>query len=163
MPMTADDLLATARSRIARLDPGAAHEASRRGALIVDSRCAAARRADGIIPGSTHVPLSVLPWRFDPASPHRDPSLADPSREVIVVCDHGFSSSLAAAWLRDLGYEHVGDVVGGFEAWAAAGLPVAPEADPPPVAAAGLPVAPEADPPPVAAARRDPDAVDGAG
>lgn len=126
MPSTVDEILTAARSRIARLEPSAALDAVGHGALIVDSRCGESRRTAGTIPGSIHVPLSVLPWRFDPASPYRDATLADPSREVIVVCDHGYSSSIAAAWLRDLGYDRAGDVIGGFEAWAAAGLPVEP-------------------------------------
>ena len=75
------------------------------------------------------MPLSVLYWRLDPASGFEDPSLADLDRQVILVCAHGYSSSIAAATLRDLGFARASDLVGGFEAWQAAGLPVEAAAD----------------------------------
>ena len=126
-PRTIDGLLAEARGRIERLAPEAAFRAVSDGALLVDTRCGDDRRRAGIIPGSVHVPLSVLFWRLDPSSGYDDPALSDPARPVILICAHGFSSSLAAATLHDLGFASVGDVVGGFEAWSAAGLPVVPE------------------------------------
>jgi rhodanese-related sulfurtransferase len=126
-PGTIDGLLAGARGRIERLAPDAAYRAMSDGALLVDTRCGDDRRRTGMIPGSVHVPLSVLFWRLDPSSGYDDPALSDPARPVILVCAHGFSSSLAAATLHDLGFASVGDVVGGFEAWFAAGLPVVPE------------------------------------
>jgi len=119
-------VLEGARARLQRLDPHSAYEATRQGALLIDTRCGDARRGTGIIPGSAHVPLSVLYWRLDPTSGHSDPALSDPERQVILLCAHGFSSSLAAATLHDLGFARATDVVGGFEAWAAAGLPVEP-------------------------------------
>lgn len=94
------------------------------GALLIDTRCIEQRRETGIIPGSVHVPLSVLYWRLDPASGSEDPSLADPERQVILVCAHGYSSSIAAATLRDLGFARASDIAGGFEAWQAAGLAI---------------------------------------
>lgn len=121
---TVSDLLESARRRIDRLEPAAALRALDDGALLVDTRCAEQRRAAGVVPGSVHVPLSVLYWRLDPASGHDDPRLSDPGRQVILLCEHGYSSSLAAATLRELGFGRATDVVGGFEAWAAAGLPV---------------------------------------
>jgi rhodanese-related sulfurtransferase len=121
---TINELLAEARARIDRLTPEAAMDAMRRGALLVDTRSADLRERDGVIPGSVHVPLSVLFWRLDPASGHHDPALSDLERQIVLVCHHGYSSSLAAATLRDLGFARPGDVDGGFEAWAAAGLPV---------------------------------------
>jgi rhodanese-related sulfurtransferase len=124
--LTIDDLLEAARGRIERLEPEAAHRAMADGALLVDTRCADDRRELGVIPGSVHVPLSVLFWRLDPTSGYDDPALADLGRRVILVCAHGFSSSLAAATLLDLGFTSAGDVIGGFEAWSAAGLPVGP-------------------------------------
>lgn len=127
--LTIGRLLESARSRLDRLDPAAAHRAAANGALIVDTRCSDARRADGVIPGSVHVPWSVLYWRLDPASEHSDPAFADTGRQLILVCAHGFSSSLAATTLRDLGFNRATDLVGGFEAWAAAGLPVEPSPD----------------------------------
>jgi rhodanese-related sulfurtransferase len=128
-PTTIAALLDEARQGLERLDPQAAHRAQIAGALVVDTRCAELRRAEGVIPGSVHVPLSVLFWRLDPASEFSDRDLADPSRQVILVCAHGYSSSLAAATLRVLGFTRATDVVGGFEAWAASGLPVAPDAN----------------------------------
>jgi len=97
------------------------------GALLVDTRCGDGRRATGMIPGSVHVPLSVLFWRLDPSSGYDDPALSDLTRPVILICAHGYSSSLAAATLLELGFASVGDVIGGFEAWSAAGLPVTAE------------------------------------
>ena len=127
MPQTISEFLDTARSRFDRLEPLAAHAAQAAGALVIDTRCAELRREDGVIPGSVHVPLSVLFWRLDPSSGHHAPELADRDRQIILVCAHGYSSSLAAATLHDLGFRFATDVAGGFEAWAAAGLPVEPE------------------------------------
>ncbi len=121
---TVNDLLASSRSRIERLEPQAVLAAVRDGAVVIDTRCAEQRRETGIIPGSVHVPLSVLYWRLDPASGFEDPSLTDPDRQVILVCAHGYSSSIAAATLRDLGFSRASDIDGGFEAWQAAGLPI---------------------------------------
>jgi rhodanese-related sulfurtransferase len=118
------DLLAQARARIERLEPSAALSAMQHGALLIDTRCAEQRRESGVIPGSVHVPLSVLYWRLDPDSGFEDRALADPDRQVILVCAHGFSSSIAAAVLTDLGFAWASDVEGGFEAWQAAGLPI---------------------------------------
>lgn len=121
---TVNDLLAASRSRIERLEPRAALAAVGSGAILIDTRCEEQRRGSGFIPGSVHVPLSVLYWRLDPASGHEDTRLTDPDRQVILLCAHGYSSSIAAATLRDLGFARSADVIGGFEAWQAAGLPV---------------------------------------
>ena len=123
---TVNDVLEAARASIDRLEPAAALAEARDGALLIDTRCAELRVETGVIPGSVHVPLSILYWRLDPASGHEDPALADPERRVILVCAHGYSSSLAAATLREIGFARATDVIGGFEAWQAAGLPVAP-------------------------------------
>jgi rhodanese-related sulfurtransferase len=113
---TVESLLAEARARLTRLTPEQAHAAAQEGALLVDTRSADEQREQGgVIPGSVHHPLSVVLWRLDGLS--RD-------TRVILVCRHGFSSSLAAAQLRELGFRDATDVDGGFEAWAAAGLPV---------------------------------------
>ena len=117
-----DQLLAAARARIDRLDPSEALVAMENGALLIDTRCAELRRETGVIPGAVHVPLSVLYWRLDPSSGHDDPELSDFSRHVVLVCAHGYSSSLAAATLHDLGFARATDLIGGFEAWQAAGL-----------------------------------------
>lgn len=123
-PATIGVLLEAARARLERLEPAAAREAAEAGALIVDTRCADARQASGVIPRSVHVPLSVLFWRLDPASGYDDPALSDRSRQVIVVCADGYSSSLAAATLLDLGFSRATDVIGGFNGWVSSGLPV---------------------------------------
>jgi rhodanese-related sulfurtransferase len=121
---TVGGLLEAARSRLVRLDPVVARLAMSEGALLVDTRCADALEADGVIPGSVHVPLSVLYWRLDTTSGYADTRLTDTERQVILICAHGYSSSLAAATLQDLGFSRATDVIGGFDAWAAAGLPV---------------------------------------
>jgi len=123
---TINELLEQARARLDRLQPAEALAESQRGAILVDTRCAEARETTGVIPGSVHVPLSVLYWRLDPASGHQDPRLADPGRRIVLLCADGYSSSLAAATLRELGFARATDVAGGFNAWAAAGLPVEP-------------------------------------
>jgi MFS family permease len=122
---TAADLLADAQARIApRLAPGEAYAASVGGALLVDVRSQDERRRDGIIPGSLHVPRSVLEWRVDPESGYPNPHIGGFDRRLVVFCSEGFSSSLAAAAVRDLGYQTATDIVGGFLAWKAEGLPV---------------------------------------
>ncbi len=126
---TIDQLLVRARARLHRLEPTAALEAQAEGAILVDLRCADDRRANGVVPGSVHVPLSVLYWRLDPTSGYDDPRLSDPSGRVVLLCADGYSSSLAAATLQDLGFAHATDVIGGFTAWAALGLPVGPAPD----------------------------------
>jgi rhodanese-related sulfurtransferase len=123
-PTTIDDVLEAARARLDRLDPAEAAAAAKAGALIIDTRCAEARLASGVIPGSVGVPLSVLYWRLDRTSGHADESLADRERQIILVCSDGYSSSLAAATLRDLGFSRATDLAGGFNGWAAAGMPV---------------------------------------
>jgi rhodanese-related sulfurtransferase len=91
---------------------------------MIDTRCAEARQAGGVIPGSVHVPLSVLYWRLDASSGYHDPKLSDRGRQIILVCADGYSSSLAAAILLDLGFARATDVIGGFNGWVTAGLPV---------------------------------------
>ncbi|MFL5871162.1 MAG: rhodanese-like domain-containing protein [Solirubrobacterales bacterium] len=121
--LTVDQLLSDARSKLARLGPGEAAGAIERGALLVDIRSESQVAADGAIPGARWVARNVLEWRLDPASPHRDPELARRELPVILICNEGDQSSLAAAMVRRLGVDAT-DVVGGFQAWRAAGLPV---------------------------------------
>ena len=123
---TINDLLAEARARLERLEPEQARAASDAGALLVDIRSEAQRAADGTVPGSLFFPRNVLEWRLDPASGHADPRVPGPEAEVILMCDEGYQSSLAAGTLRDLGFARATDLVGGFQAWRAAGLPVEP-------------------------------------
>ena len=99
------------------------------GVVLVDIRSEGARERDGIVPGSVHVPRSVVEWRADLAGPWQTPCLTDVPGPLILICEHGWSSSLAAATLRRIGHGGAGDVVGGFEAWQAAGLPVAPASE----------------------------------
>jgi len=113
-----DSLLADARAGLARLTPEAARAAWKDGALLVDTRSADEQREQGgVIPGALHHPLSVVLWRLDELP--RD-------TRVILICRHGYSSSLAAARLQELGFRRATDVDGGFEAWQAAGLPMEP-------------------------------------
>lgn len=123
-PVTVEQLLDDARRRLRRLTPHEALAASRRGALLVDIRSDSQRKRDGIVPGARLVARNVLEWRFDPACPHRDPTLARPRARIILLCDEGFQSSLAAATLQRLGLRRASDVIGGFQAWRSAGLPV---------------------------------------
>ena len=117
------DLLATARSGLVRLEPRAALAAWQAGGLLVDIRPAHQRAEEGEVPGALVVERNVLEWRFDPASDARLPQ-ASYDLHVIVLCSEGYTSSLAAHALQQLGVQRATDVAGGFQAWARAGLPV---------------------------------------
>jgi len=120
---TIDDLLAEARERIVRVTP---HEAVARvagGAFLVDIRPTGQRLREGEVPGSLIVERNVLEWRFDPASEARLPEATGYDVDVIILCSEGYTSSLAADALVSLGLHRATDVIGGFLAWAAAGLP----------------------------------------
>jgi rhodanese-related sulfurtransferase len=121
---TVHDLLADARARLHRLEPEQAAHAMRAGAVLVDIRSQDVRDANGVVPGAVHAPRTVLEWRADPESDHCNPRIADPGAHLILMCSEGYSSSLAAATLQDLGFSRATDLTGGFEAWKAAGLPV---------------------------------------
>ena len=121
-----DELLAQVRGRIGRVEPAEAAARLADGALLVDTRPWEQRRRDGDVPGAVVIDRNVLEWRLDPASPWRIPEVTGHDLEVIVLCNQGYSSSLVADTLRSLGLHRAVDVVGGFEAWAAAGLPVVP-------------------------------------
>ena len=121
-----DELLARARKRLQRVDPAEARDAVGAGAVLVDIRAESQRERDGVVPGSVFIARNVLEWRCDPAGSHRDERVADPGRRLIVMCDAGFQSSLAAATLQELGHADATDLDGGFQAWRAAGLPVEP-------------------------------------
>jgi rhodanese-related sulfurtransferase len=119
-----DDLLAQARRRLERLDPARTRAAVADGALLIDIRAESQRERDGVVPGSVFIPRNVLEWRCDPTSPHRDGAIDGRERRLIVMCNEGYQSSLAAATLHDLGLTTATDLDGGFQAWRAAGLPV---------------------------------------
>ena len=121
-----DELLADARSRLARVLPTEAAARIAAGAVLVDIRPAAQRAHEGAVPGALVVERNVLEWRFDPASDHRLPEATGYDVEVIVLCSEGYTSSLAADALRSLGLHRATDVVGGFRAWSAVGLPTLP-------------------------------------
>jgi rhodanese-related sulfurtransferase len=125
---TVDEILAAARARLDRLDPQAAYRAQRDGAVLVDIRPAAQRVATGQIRDAIVVERNVLEWRFDPTSDARLPIADRYDLPVIVYCEEGYTSSLAAAALQDLGLFRATDLIGGIAAWRAAGLPITPVA-----------------------------------
>jgi rhodanese-related sulfurtransferase len=126
---TIDQVLMRARRGLNRLGPAQAMAAIADGALLVDIRPAAQRAREGEVPGAMIVERNVLEWRFDPASSARLP-VAGYDLAVIVMCSEGYTSSLAAAALRELGVHRATDLDGGYVAWAAAGLPVQGSAQP---------------------------------
>jgi rhodanese-related sulfurtransferase len=119
-------VLEQARSRLDRLGPAQAWAAMQAGALLVDIRPQAQRAAEGQVPGALVIERNVLEWRLDPASDARLPVAGSYDLQVIVMCSAGYTSSLAAASLQDLGLSAATDLDGGFQAWARAGLPVEP-------------------------------------
>lgn len=121
--VSVEDLLEEARRGLDRVSPAEAQAAAEDGALLIDIRSESQRDRDGEVPGAHVVARNVLEWRLDPASGDRDPALARRDRRVILMCDEGYQSSLAAATLRRFDLDAT-DVEGGFQAWRAAGLPV---------------------------------------
>ncbi|MFC5724719.1 rhodanese-like domain-containing protein [Streptomyces gamaensis] len=117
-------LLAAARAELDRVGPAQAAAVRAAGGLLVDIRYAALRERDGTIPGALVVERNELEWRLDPACEHRAAEATGHDLRVVVVCDEGYASSLAALSLRRLGLRHATDLAGGFRAWRAAGLPV---------------------------------------
>ena len=128
-PRPIDEVLEEVRGRIDRLEPAEAAARMADGALLVDTRPVAQRQADGEVPGALVVERNVLEWRLDPASDARLPEATGHDVEVIVLCNEGYASSLAADSLRALGMHRATDVVGGYRAWAAAGLPTTRDAE----------------------------------
>jgi rhodanese-related sulfurtransferase len=126
-----DQMLADARARLHRLDPAATAAAQRDGAVLVDIRPAAQRAATGIIPGALVVERNYLEWRFDPEGDARLPIADSYDLAIVVYCTEGYTSSLAAATLQDMGLHRATDLAGGLNAWLAAGLPTVLEAGPP--------------------------------
>lgn len=120
---TIDDLLSDARAGVPRLTAREAFAALSDGAVIVDVRSDDERERQGYLPGVVHHPLSVALWRLDPDQPTSNPKLPLDTR-VLLICREGYSSSLAAAQLRELGFANATDVIGGVDAWIVAGLPV---------------------------------------
>ena len=125
-----DELLAEARSGLARLRPETAFAVLTDGAALVDIRPLEQRIAEGEVPGAIIIGRNVLEWRLDPRSEARIPALARADAQIIVMCLEGYASTLAAATLRRIGLREATDLDGGFQAWKAAGLPTRP-AQPP--------------------------------
>lgn len=130
--MTVDELLAEARSRLQRVEVADVQRVCHMGAVLVDIRSDEQRAHDGLVPGAVFIPRNVLEWRCDPTSEWRDPVVSDSHRRLILMCNEGYQSSLAAAALHDLGLPLATDLVGGFQAWREAGLPVQKPSAPPP-------------------------------
>jgi rhodanese-related sulfurtransferase len=114
-----DALLASAREGLDRVHPADLAAEVGAGALVVDTRPAEQRNLDGGLPGSLVIDRNVLEWRLDPTSPHRIAEMTDRARRIIIVCNQGYSSSLAAATLQRLGLHRATDLIGGFQAWKA--------------------------------------------
>jgi rhodanese-related sulfurtransferase len=126
MRTTLDELLAAARSGLRRLTPADALAAMGAGAVLIDIRSDSQIARDGTIAGALVIARNVLEWRLDPASQYRHPQPPQLGDQVILLCDEGYQSSLAAATLQQLGFVFATDVDGGFHAWRKAGLPVTP-------------------------------------
>ncbi|MBB3675794.1 rhodanese-related sulfurtransferase [Modestobacter versicolor] len=122
--MGIEDVLAASRVGVHRLTLAELVAAAARGALVVDTRTEQHRRVQGEFPGALVIDRTVLEWRLDPTSPWRIPEATGPDLEVVVVCRHGYSSSLAAASLRAVGLHRATDLAGGVQAWRAAGMPM---------------------------------------
>jgi rhodanese-related sulfurtransferase len=122
-PKSIADVLAEARSKIRRLPPLEAQRAVTGGALLVDIRPAGQRRREGGIPGALIIERNLLEWRLDPSSDTVIPEVKGHEQQIIIFCSEGYTSSLAAAALKELGFESAADLGGGFLAWKSAGLP----------------------------------------
>ncbi|WP_435208382.1 rhodanese-like domain-containing protein [Streptomyces sp. bgisy034] len=132
-PVGIDEFLERVRAGYERIKPRDAYEAAQGGeALLVDIRYAALRERDGLIPGALVVERNELEWRLDPQGSHRAPEATSHDLRVVVICNEGYASSLAVESLRRLGLRRATDLVGGFQAWRAEGLPVTTEVGPPP-------------------------------
>ncbi|MGW1596852.1 rhodanese-like domain-containing protein [Streptomyces sp. SCL15-4] len=126
-PPGIDEVLERVRTGYRRIEAREAHKAALLGdALLVDIRYAALRERDGLIPGAVVVERNELEWRLDPRGSHRLPEATGHDLRVVVICNEGYASSLAAASLHQLGLHRATDLVGGFQAWRAEGLPVEP-------------------------------------
>lgn len=118
------ELLAQARAGLDRVEPHQARDMIGSGAVLIDIRSESQRAADGVVPDAIWIARNVLEWRCDPSCEAHDDRIGDIEQHVIVMCDEGYQSSLAAATLQQLGFTRATDLAGGFQAWRAASLPV---------------------------------------
>jgi rhodanese-related sulfurtransferase len=118
-----DEMVEKARRGLRRVLPNEAARIWASGGLLIDTRPAAQRAEFGEVPGAVVIERNVLEWRLDPTSPHRHEAVVGPEQDIIVMCQAGYASSLAAASLRELGLSKATDIIGGYEAWVEAGLP----------------------------------------
>ncbi|MFE2066184.1 rhodanese-like domain-containing protein [Streptomyces sp. NPDC059467] len=126
-PVGIDELLERVRAGYRRIGAHEAYGAAQAGeALLVDIRYAALRERDGVIPGALVIERNELEWRLDPQGSHKTPEATGHDLQVVVICNEGYASSLAAVSLHQLGLRRATDLIGGFQAWKAAGLPVTP-------------------------------------
>jgi rhodanese-related sulfurtransferase len=129
--MGIEGLVSEARRKLMRLTPQEVDRALAKDAILIDIRSETQRAIDGTVPAARFVPRNVLEWRLDPSSPWRDPELARTDALVILMCNEGYQSSLAAATLQELGLRRATDLLGGFQAWRTVGLPVQSPPRPP--------------------------------
>jgi rhodanese-related sulfurtransferase len=125
-PRSLERLVNEAADQITRFSAPEAFSASADDGIIIDIRSQDARELHGVVPGSVHIPRTVLEWRIALDSPWRNPHLGGIDQRLILICDHGYSSILATSNLVQLGFFRAGDVIGGFESWRGNGLPIAP-------------------------------------
>ena len=123
MPKAIDDVLTDARNTLARVSPREAVQLLDGGAVFVDIRPQSLRAAEGEVPGSLIIERNVLEWRFDLQADSRIAQVNDYEQPIVIMCSEGYTSSLAAFALKDLGFTNATDVIGGYRAWKAAGLP----------------------------------------
>ena len=112
-----DEILAAARARLDRVEPEELETERKAGAVIVDIRPIEQRSRDGELPGAIIIDRNVLEWRLDPACEHHIADVAGYDTRIVIVCNEGYQSSLAAALLRDVGLHRTTDLIGGFQAW----------------------------------------------
>jgi rhodanese-related sulfurtransferase len=124
-----DESYEEAARRLGRVTAVEAYAEMRAGAVLVDTRSPDQQRAQGFVPGAVHHPLSVLAWRLDPDVPTSNEKLALDAR-ILLICREGYSSVFAAEQLKEIGFTNATDVIGGVDAWKAAGLPILGQADP---------------------------------
>jgi rhodanese-related sulfurtransferase len=114
-----DDILTDARARLDRVAPEDLEGERSNGAMIVDIRPVEQRTRDGAVPGAIVIDRNVLEWRLDPSCAHHIPDITDHDTRIVIVCNEGYGSSLAAALLHDIGLWRATDLIGGYQAWLA--------------------------------------------